>query len=83
MSAFLLVVVVIAVFFVTGIAVGVLIVIALPAIRRHRARRIEQGSNGQRYVRPTGRGEGGVRPPGQEDLPPTDGDEKPSRWPGG
>jgi hypothetical protein len=63
---------VIAVFFGFGIAMGVLIVVALPAFRGYREERRRMRSNRRRYL------EGRDWP-----EPPSRGDEeKPPRWPG-
>jgi hypothetical protein len=64
---------VIAVFFGFGIAMGVLIVVALPAFRRHRDERRRMRDNHRRYMEGRDWRE-----------PPSTGDERnPPRWPGG
>jgi hypothetical protein len=68
MSGFELVAGVIGTFFVAGIAVGVLGVIALPQLRR-----IWRGWRGRGYMN----GGGWQKPPAGRD-----GDGKPPRWPG-
>jgi hypothetical protein len=67
MSGFELVAGVIGIFFAVGIAVGVLVVIALPQLRRSR--------RGRRYMNGGGWQEP-PRPPAPRD------DDKPPRWPG-
>jgi hypothetical protein len=72
MSGFELVAGVIGIFFVVGIAVGVLVVIALPQLRR--------GRRGRRYMNDSRRymsGGGWQEPPARRDD-----DERPPRWPG-
>jgi hypothetical protein len=73
MSAFELVAAVIAVFFGVGIAVGILIVVALPAIARYRAERKRMRQNRRRYLR---RGAWEEPPAGDGEL------RKPPSWPG-
>ena len=73
MTGFELVASVIGIFFIVGIAVGVLLVIALPSLRfiwRAMLRRLRYG---RRYM------DGGDW---RELPPPRDGGEKPPRWPG-
>jgi hypothetical protein len=79
-SGFEVVASVIAAFFFIGIGVGVLLVIALPALRRHRgAREIGWDGDYRRHGPPPGyrdnNGPGWEEPPG-----PDDGDNSP-RWP--
>jgi hypothetical protein len=64
---------VIAVFFGFGIAMGVLIVVALPAFRRHRDERRRTRDNRRRYL------EGGD----WRERPSTGDERNPPRWPGG
>jgi hypothetical protein len=64
---------IIAVFFGFGIAMGVLIVVALPAFRRHRDERMRMRDNRRRYL-----GGGDWREP-----PSSDDERNPPRWPGG
>jgi hypothetical protein len=71
MSGFELVAGVIGIFFVVGIAVGVLVVIALPQLRPGRRRRYV--NDGRRYMN---RGGWQEPPAGRDD------DGKPPRWPG-
>jgi hypothetical protein len=66
---FEIIAIVIGVFFAIGIAVGVLLVIALPllqAMLRHRRNRRRHVNDGDRWK-----------------LPPNDDDRRPPRWPGG
>ena len=75
MSPLELVAAVIIVFFGFGIAMGVLIVVALPAFRRYREERRRMRGNRRRYMN------GGD----WQDLPPRndrDDEERPPRWPG-
>jgi hypothetical protein len=65
---------VIAVFFGFGIAMGVLIVVALPAFRRHRDERRRMRDNRRRYM------EGGDW---REPPPGDDAARRHPRWPGG
>ena len=83
MRGFELVASVIAAFFVIGIGVGVLLVIALPALRRRRDPQ-SIGWDGQ-YRRWVGRppGYGDSDGPGWEEPPGPDDDDTPPRWPGG
>lgn len=82
MRGFELVASVIAAFFVVGIGVGVLLVIALPALRRRRDTQ-SIGWDSQ-YRRPGGRppGYGDSDWPGWEEPAGPDDDTQP-RWPGG
>lgn len=83
MRGFELVAAVIAAFFVIGIAVGVLLVVALPTHRRRdRAPVIGwEGEYRRRPGLPPGYGHDGG--PGWEEPPGPDDDENPPRWPGG
>ena len=75
MTAFEAVAAVIAVFFGFGIVMGALMVVALPAFRRHRAERRRMRDNRRRYR---------YREDGDWREPPSAGDwRKPPRWPGG
>jgi hypothetical protein len=65
---------VIAVFFGFGIAMGVLIVVALPAFRRHREERRRMRENRRRYLE----GHDWREPPSSDDD-----NRRPPRWPGG
>ena len=69
MRGFEIVAIVIAVFFVIGIAVGVLLVIALPLLRAARLNRRDRRryKNGDNWWK----------------LAPEDDDRRPPRWPGG
>jgi hypothetical protein len=72
---------VIAAFFFIGIGVGVLLVIALPALRRRRgAREIGSADDRRRYGLPPGYGE--QDGPGWEEPPGPDDGDYPPRWPG-
>jgi hypothetical protein len=73
---------VIAAFFFVGIGVGVLLVIALPALRRRRdAREIGwDGDYRRSYAPPPGYGDNDD--PGWEEPPGPDEDEGPPPWPG-
>lgn len=73
MTAFEAVAAVIAAFFGFGIVMGALMVVALPAFRRHRDERRRMRDNRRRYR------EGGDwrEPPSSDDW------RKPPRWPGG
>jgi hypothetical protein len=69
MRGFEIIAIVIGVFFVVGVAVGMLLVITLPLLRamllnRRNRRRYKNGGNWWK-------------------LPPDDGDGRPPRWPGG
>jgi hypothetical protein len=64
---------VITLFFGFGIAMGVLIVVALPVFRRYREERRRMHSNRRRYM------DGGWQEPPSLD----DDDTKPPRWPAG
>jgi hypothetical protein len=71
-TAFESVAAVIAVFFGFGIVMGALMVVALPAFRRHRAERRRMRDNRRGY-----------REGGDWREPPSSGDwRKPPRWPG-
>ena len=81
MRGFELVASVIAAFFVIGIGVGVLLVVALPALHRRRGtRRIGREDYFPPYGLPPGYGHNGD-PGWQEPSGPDDGDTPP-RWPG-
>jgi hypothetical protein len=73
---------VIAAFFFIGIGVGVLLVIALPALGRRRgAREIGwHGDSRRQYGLPPDYG--GNDGPGWEEPPGPDDDDNPPRWPG-
>jgi hypothetical protein len=72
---------VIAVFFFTGIGVGVLLVIALPALRRRRdGQDIGSGDDYRRYGLPPSYGDDDD--PGWQEPPGPDDDQGPPRWPG-
>jgi hypothetical protein len=82
MTGFELVAIVIAAFFVVGIGVGVLLVVALPALQR----RLGTGDIGRgdpyrrRYGLPPGYGDSGG--PGWLEPPGADDDDSPPTWPG-
>jgi hypothetical protein len=73
---------VIAAFFLIGIGVGVLLVIALPALRRRRdIRDIDWDADRRRHGLPPGYGDG--EGPGWQEPPSPDDDQgRPPRWPG-
>jgi hypothetical protein len=73
---------VIVTFFVIGIGVGALLVIALPVLRRRRGTR-EVGWD-RDYRRPYGPppGYSGNEGPGWEESPGREDDDNPPRWPG-
>jgi hypothetical protein len=73
MRGFEIVAVVIGIFFVVGIGVGVLLVVALPALRTMWRVMLRRLRYGRRYM------DGG----NWQELPPRDDGEKPPRWPGG
>jgi MFS superfamily sulfate permease-like transporter len=69
MRGFDIVAIIIGIFFVIGIAVGILLVIALPLLQAmllHRRNRRRYGNGSDRWK-----------------LPPNDDDRRPPRWPGG
>ena len=74
MSPFEVVAMIITIFFGFGIAMGVLIVVTLPVIKRHCEERRRMYSNHRRYL-----GDDGWQEPPSD----RDGDEKPPRWLGG
>ena len=72
---------VIAAFFVIGIGVGVLLVIALPVLRRRRdTRYASRNDRRRRYGLPPDYGENDG--PGGQEPPGPDNDERPPPWPG-
>ena len=74
MSGFELVAGVIGIFFIAGIAVGVLLVAGLPSLRFMWRAMLQRLRYGRRYM------DGGSW---QELPPPRDGSRKPPRWPEG
>jgi hypothetical protein len=81
MRGFEIVAGVIAAFFAIGIGVGVLLVIALPALSRRRGTRdIGREDNYRRYGLPPGYGDDDR--PGWQEPPGPDDDESPPPWPG-
>jgi hypothetical protein len=73
---------VIAAFFFIGIGIGVLLVVALPALRRRRDYiDIDSGDDDRRrYGRPAGHRDNNG--PGWQEPPGPDDDQGPPRWPG-
>ena len=82
MRGFEVVASVIAAFFVIGIGVGVLLVVAMPALRRRRGTRDTGRNNDYRrpYGLPPGYGENDG--PGWQEPPGPDDDASPPTWPG-
>ena len=82
MRGFEVVASVIAAFFVIEIGVGVLLVVAMPALRRRRGTRDTGRNNDYRrpYGLPPGYGENDG--PGWQEPPGPDDDDSPPTWPG-
>ena len=83
MRGFEVVAVVIIAFFVIGIGVGVLFMIALPAFRGRRGARGVGRETEYRRRPDLPPGYGSVGGPGWEEPPGADDDDIPPRWPGG
>jgi hypothetical protein len=73
---------VIAAFFVIGIGVGVLLVVAMPALRRRRGARDIGREDYYRYPYGLPPGYGGNDGPGWQEPPVPDDDDLTPRWPG-
>ena len=82
MRGFEVVASVIAAFFVVGIGVGVLLVVAMPALRRRRGTRDlgREDYHRRRYGLAPGYGDSDG--PGWQEPPGPDGDDSPPPWPG-
>ena len=81
MRGFEVVASVIAAFFVIGIGVGVLLVVALPALRRRRGTRdIGRKADYRPYSLPPGYGDNDGS--GWQEPPSPDDDDSPPPWPG-